>query len=813
MRACPTRAPLGERPDPMTSPRSAGSTAWRMCGRGRVVAGGLAALALLASGAPVAATPLRAERLSAGEPLLRIDGRLDEAAWSRAPVHDRFTTFLPVGGEPPPAGFGTHVQVLVEPDAIVFGVRSDDPDPARLRAPLLRRDQVRRDQDFVSVLLDAVGDRRSAQLVRVNAAGVIADGTFIADRDSTVDGQNTDEDFSPDFDVEAATTVDERGWTLELRIPFASLRQPRREPGVAPRPWRVMVTRSIPRASSTLLLSTPLPRDALSFIAELQPLEGLEDVAERLAADGSLQWRPEFTLRQTRGTGEPERREASLGVGFKWRPSADWVVDATLNPDFSQVELDVPQLAGNTRFALAVPEKRAFFLESTDVLDLPLAGFYSRSIADPRAGVRATWRGPSGDATALALRDDGGGLVLLPGPYGTGVARQPARTQVHLVRGRWHLAPEGAGRLTAGVMATSREYQAAGRNDVAGADLLWRPNAGDRLRLRVLTARQTARFDPATGDGPRAGPAESGSQWTVAGARRSDDWNVSAEFVDTDPRFRNDNGFVEQAGVRRLQAEVIRRWGEQRFGPLVAHDFETYLWVETRQVRDDPGAGVTGGETIQRQVHAGIWGTAPLNSEAWAQVRLDAARARPGGRLHPLPGVQAQWLLAPAAWITALNAEVDLGQRLDVVADRAGPGAVWLVEAKWRAPLPRIGARPLGLEVEQRVQQGFVRAADGARALTDTAARLLAVLHLGPRDSVRVVGQAVRTVRAADAPAGVTAGREQGRDLSLVYQHRQGVGRQWALGASQRRQVLAPAAAPSTIARQAEVFAKATVEF
>ena len=52
----------------------------------------------------------------------------------------------------------------------------------------------------------------------------------------------------------------------------------------------------------------------------------------------------------------------------------------------------MPQLAGNTRFALSVPEKRAFFLESTDVIDLPLAAFYSRSVTDPRYGLRATWR-------------------------------------------------------------------------------------------------------------------------------------------------------------------------------------------------------------------------------------------------------------------------------------------------------------------------------------------------------------------------------------------------------------------------------------
>ncbi|WP_164079173.1 DUF5916 domain-containing protein, partial [Stenotrophomonas maltophilia] len=66
--------------------------------------------------------------------------------------------------------------------------------------------------------------------------------------------------------------------------------------------------------------------------------------------------------------GSRRSRKASLGAEIKWRPRADWVIDATLNPDFSKVELDEPQLAGNTRFALSVPEKRPFFLESADVV-------------------------------------------------------------------------------------------------------------------------------------------------------------------------------------------------------------------------------------------------------------------------------------------------------------------------------------------------------------------------------------------------------------------------------------------------------------
>jgi hypothetical protein len=111
-------------------------------------------------------------------------------------------------------------------------------------------------------------------------------------------------------------------------------------------------------------------------------------------------------------------------VDIKWRPRADVVVDATINPDFSQVEIDAPQLSGNAQFALFYPEKRPFFLEGADILEAPFRAIYTRSVTDPAWGVRATQRSERFDGTVLVTRDDGGGLVLLPNTYGTNYAPQ-----------------------------------------------------------------------------------------------------------------------------------------------------------------------------------------------------------------------------------------------------------------------------------------------------------------------------------------------------------------------------------------------------
>ena len=128
------------------------------------------------------------------------------------------------------------------------------------------------------------------------------------------------------------------------------------------------------------------------------------------------------------------------------RPRADWVLNATFNPDFSQVEIDEP-VSSTSRIALSLPEKRGFFLESADVLGLPLAPFYSRTIADPAWGLRATWRSADADATAMSLRDRAGGIVLRGGAYETAAHVQQRESLASFARARWHRSEEHTSEL------------------------------------------------------------------------------------------------------------------------------------------------------------------------------------------------------------------------------------------------------------------------------------------------------------------------------------------------------------------------------
>ena len=157
-------------------------------------------------------SPTQALRLSAGEKVI-LDGKADEAFWSRAQVIADFYEYRPREAA---AKYKTEARIVYDQHAIYFAMRAYDADPSKIEAPLVRRDQVFGSQDFFAVYLDPVGSRKFAQIFRVNAAGAIGDGIFHED------SQN--EDFSPDFEWDAAVARLPDGWSAEIRIPFSVLR-------------------------------------------------------------------------------------------------------------------------------------------------------------------------------------------------------------------------------------------------------------------------------------------------------------------------------------------------------------------------------------------------------------------------------------------------------------------------------------------------------------------------------------------------------------------------------------------------------------
>jgi hypothetical protein len=702
--------------------------------------------------------PVNAVRLNAGE-RITLDGTLSAPAWQRAPVFKQFVEHSP--NRERPAKYETQVQVLYDEHALYVGVTALDPQPAQIREALVRHDFVNRTQDFVVLYVDPVGQKKSAQFFRIGAAGSTADGLHTADNDN--------EDFSPDFDFDAASKRTDTGYTAVFRVPYASLRFS----SESTQNWRIMVGRRIPREQFTLDLSVPLPREASNFIANMQKLEGFTPPA----AQNFVVLRPTVTVRQTREDNAGVRTrdsEVKPSLDIKWRPRAELVVDATLNPDFSQVELDVPQLARNTRFALFLSEKRPVFLESNDLLTSPTDALYTRTINDPRWAMRASWRGSAGAGsvagTAITAHDQGGGLTLLPGPYGTGAALQPGNNSL-MSRVRFDTHDFAFGGLL-----THRTYEnGAGVNSVGGADGNWQITPNLRIRGQLLASRTTALSD-AMGY-LAAATAQNGARLYTGLNHRTDAQENSVTLDVSDPEFRNDAGFVTQTGIRKIEAEHKRKW--EQVGPF--NEFQAFIYGQHTQDRAT-------GKTVSTYITPGIYFSAARNTEfntelrAFSRLRSDAGAPLVSERYMHFWGQTSA-----SSWAPIVSAELDIGKLADVSASRARTGFKVSVSGKLR-PLAR-------LELEPSINRLALRredAAGGGNALQETAAQLLAIYHLAPKQSLRVILQNSTYARTAEPQANLVADRGKSSAQSLTYAWRKSAGSVLYVGASRNTGGFAP---------------------
>ncbi len=691
---------------------------------------------------------VQAVRLAAGE-TLNLDGTLSHPAWKRAPVYDRFVEKDPVFGAPPPQV--TRVQVLFDGHALYVGVTALDTEPALIRDPIVRNDQVNRTQDFVAVYIDAIGSKRSAQFFRANAAGSMADGLHTASDDF--------EDFSPDFDWDAAVSRDAHGYTAVFRLPFASLRF---TPGQ--HDWRIMVVRRLPREQFHLVTSVPIPRDLPSFIDNLQPLLGVQ-----LPQDSRfLTLRPSVTVRRDEPAFGTARNKVSASLDAKWRPLPQAVVDATLNPDFSQVALDVPQLAGNARFALFYPEKRPFFFESADLLRTPTEAFYTRSFTEPRWGLRGTWRSTEWAGTALALEDRGKGLVLLPGAYGTDATSQPA-SKVLALRARSDggaaLLPQG---LQLGAVMASRQYNDdRGHNTVLGPDMAWQLDGNWRLRAQWLHAQTSALPD---GDGLHKGPARDGDLLHLRVFHQTDQSEANLGIDDIGAGFRHDSGFVNQAGVRKFHGWAARGWN--RVGPF------NQFWVNAEW---DRVVDRSSGQLVSEYLRPGIWSTGSSNLEWWAEFfGHSVLRTSAQAPLLRERFVATGLVMTPARWFPILDTKLVWGQLADSRANDVRPGGSFKLVAKLR-PLSH-------LEVETTANTAWLRR-DGERSYAETAVQGLAVWHFNARHNLRAIVERTSLSRQAEG-AQLPAQHSKDSTVSLTYGWRESAGTRLYVGYSRARNAL-----------------------
>ncbi len=420
----------------------------------------------------------------------------------------------------------------------------------------------------------------------------------------------------------------------------------------------------------------------------------------------------------------------NTGVDVKWSPTTDTAIDATLNPDFSQIESDVAQITTNQRFAVFLAEKRPFFLEGTDLFDTPIQAVYTRTITSPRWGVRATGKSGSTEWTTLIADDRGGGRIILP----TSLGSFPVDQDVESIAGIGRVRHE-IGRSAVGMLTTIREYRGGGHNRLIGPDFEWRPTEADQITGQYLFSD--------TENPPSIGGAAS----TSHGARvawnhttRGYDWFLAG--IDYGKGFRADNGFVPQAGIREEIADTGRNWWPEK------GFFTNYrLSVHADHVSDDVGT------VSQEQYLSGSF-RAIRNSLVLVELHPGARYRLDDHRTLSQSYVAYLVTANPSRTFSNLTLNGSAGEMIDFANSRPARGYDTSIDAIFR-PTPHLQA-----ELILKRQELSVRGTDNPGHLfTAEVTRVKLNYSFSASSQLRAIGQYV------------DVSRETGRYLFRVPRH------------------------------------------
>ena len=633
-----------------------------------------------------------------------VDGDLSDPAWKAVqPITDWLET-NPGDNIPPKV---RSVAYLAYDDHFLYAAfEFDEPDPKTIRAPLGDRDNVRSFTDYGGLIIDSQNDGHTAQLFLANARGIQYDA---------LSNDATGEDSSPDYFWDSAAKITATGWVLEIRIPFSSMRYT--DPN--PQQWGILLYRNRPRDFRYQIFTSRLPRDSNCFICNARPLVGLSG----LSAGAHYVVAPYVSANQTAapraGLGSPlENEDASFdgGVDAKWIPNPSTAIDATVNPDFSQIESDAGQISANERFALFFPEKRPFFLEGVNLLSTPIQAVYSRTFTSPRFGLRATGGTASTKYTVLVGQDRGGGAVILPGPEGSGFADQDFGSTVTIGRVRHDFA-----KAFVSFLATGRENDGrdgGGSNRVAGPDFEWRPTPQDTITGQLLFSWSNTPQRPdlaSEWDGRKL----SGHAARLWAQHATDKWDLFGQYEDYADDFRADNGFVPQVGFRKLYVE-----GGKTIRPVDKPVSRLRLFTVVDRSENQRG------ELLSQEIVPGFGVDATYNSFVRFEFAFDEVANQ--GRTFERFQLRPTFEVRPGRIVQQVTLVAVYGDDVDFANNRPADG--W--RATLTADLQPTNHLAIGLSAARRtldVEAGTLFTAD--------LARLRTVYNFNSRSWLRLVGE------------------------------------------------------------------------
>ncbi|MCH8286082.1 carbohydrate binding family 9 domain-containing protein, partial [candidate division KSB1 bacterium] len=470
----------------------------------------------------------------------KIDGRLDDPVWSQVEFDDRFTQREPVEGAEPTEK--TEIAIIYDEKNLYIGARLFDSEPEKIQATNMKRDGTFGTDDYFDVVFDTFHDLRNGYSFTTNPLGMRVDFSY------SEDGRSRNRDWDGIWEVK--TYIDDKGWYLEMAIPWQTLRFREGDDQI----WGAHFARRIGRKSEDdLWRFVPLDAGRLGQerFSEMGDIIGLNG----LKMGGKYEIKPYLTggLQKDEQTNFARKELGDVGIDFKVNITSTLTADFSVNTDFAQVEADQEQI-NLTRFSLFFPEKRDFFLEGAEAFKFG-AGKYT--LGSPQASTIQLFHSrrigiENGNRVPILA---GGRLTGKFGKYSVGlISIQTDKVKIddslEEIQGTnfsvLRLKRDVFSRSTIGFMFLNKQENSGDYNRSIGFDSNF--NVTRSLSFNIVGA---GTYMPGERNKKNNFAGSAGMDWT------SDLWQYSVSYLEIEKAFNPEIGFVRRTDIKRTDAGII----------------------------------------------------------------------------------------------------------------------------------------------------------------------------------------------------------------------------------------------------------------
>ncbi|MBE0368757.1 hypothetical protein PAUR_a2444 [Pseudoalteromonas aurantia 208] len=547
----------------------------------------------------------------------KIDGNLNEPVWKHAKKITINNVTWPYENEASPVE--TSVLVYENGTSLFLGFEASDSDPSMIRAFYRDRDRAWSD-DLVGIKIDSFNNSRSAYQFFINPLGV--------QQDSIENELTNSESTSWDGIWDSAGQIHDTGYIVEVEIPLRVLNF---DDSQTIKTMAMEFVRFYPRNERLRLSNMQITHANSCWICQMPKYAGFEQAKQgnNLAIIPSLVLSKSETREIDGADIEDWQNDNNTepGLDLKWAITPDMTLNATLNPDFSQVEADTGQLSINNSFSLFFPEKRAFFLDNSDYFSSYSNLIHTRNIAAPDYGVKFT-SNKQGHTFAGFIANDEHLNVMVPGNLGSNVVTLEQESDNAAFRYRYDLDNT----LSIGTTATLRQsgdYE----NKLISFDSKYQPTSSDTLKVQLFSSdtEYSQAFIDELCDGEdgdcdtiTAPPCQqfkdcdynesvlrtlnkqstSGTGYLVNYEHNQKHWRVFSSYRNHGAGLRSDLGFMSQVDFNKFVAGLEYRW----------YGAEQSWWNRARWYSDWDITHNDDGELLEKEIQSNFVIDGPLQS-------------------------------------------------------------------------------------------------------------------------------------------------------------------------------------------------------